>query len=309
MSQDPNNTEQNPFTADDQANETPQPVQPNVTPVEQPQAQATPVEQPAAQPQQVAQPEQPAQPQQQQRPKYGPWNPHPDYNPWGPIDEYGNRREKNPDAPWWANAYTWKSKEQQEAERRAAQQAAQQQQQQQWQQPQQPGQPQQPTDQNQWRQPQQPGNQQPYGQWNPQQWQQPQQPGQQNQQQWGQQPNQNYGWNQQPNQQQQQGFWGSSMKVHDPNTKLTLAQKAPWFALGFIGGFFGMIAVWLITSRWAPEVRRQATWATWIGFGIEVVIMLIFLNSDILFGTSFSQSATSATAGSATSTGGSSAFG
>lgn len=309
MSQDPNNTEQNPFTADDQANETPQPVQPEVVPAEQLQAQATPVEQPAAQPQQAAQPEQPvqqaAQPQSQ-RPKYGPWNPHPDYNPWGPIDEYGNRREKNPDAPWWANAYTWKSKEQQEAERRAAQQAAQQQQQQQWQQPQQPGQPQQPTDQNQWQQPQQPGNQQPYGQWNPQQW---QQPGQQNQQQWGQQPNQNYGWNQQPNQQQQQGFWGSSMKVHDPNTKLTLAQKAPWFALGFIGGFFGMIAVWLITSRWAPEVRRQATWATWIGFGIEVVIMLIFLNSDILFGTSFSQSATSATAGSAGSTGGSSAFG
>ena len=89
-----------------------------------------------------------------------------------------------------------------------------------------------------------------------------------------------------------------------------MGQRVMWGALGFVGGIFGMLAVWFITAFWAPKQRRQAVWSAWIGFAIEVVIMLILINSgalDSMFGamdiSSISSSASSGTDG------GSNAFG
>lgn len=325
-----------------------QPVQPQ-QPVQLQQSVQQPVQQAQYQPNnQQAQYSQQAAPSQQTT-QDGPKDYEEDYSIFGYRPLKWNE-EKSPDAPWWANPYTWDSLKKREAERKGevykasnesdqpqtdqvnqqtvnqgAVQPQQPQQPVQGQQPaqgQQPVQPQQPAQQPvQPVQPQQPAQpqqgqwQQPQGQ---QQWQQPQQGQQpqgwvpqQVQQQWQQQGQQQWQNPQQSGQMPGAPF-GAGGRHQDPNASLPTSQRVMWGALGFVGGIFGMLAVWFITAFWAPKQRRQAVWAAWIGFAIDVVLMLILINSgffDSMFSAmDISSMSSSAGSGAGTEAGGS-AFG
>lgn len=158
------------------------------------------------------------------------------------------------------------------------------------QQPTQPGQPQQPYSQQPVQQPQygqQPNGQQPYQQ-QPAQWQ-AQQPGQQpNQQppfqvpqqpgqfqQNGQQANQQNGQNGQP----QNNGWSFLQPAgnNKDSAPFTLLSRLGWFALGFVGGFFGMLGAWLMAGSLPPERRKQAVNTTWLGFLCQAILVLIYM--------------------------------
>lgn len=134
---------------------------------------------------------------------------------------------------------------------------------------------------------QQPNGQQPYQQ-QPAQWQ-AQQPGQQpNQQppfqvpqqpgqfqQNGQQANQQNGQNGQP----QNNGWSFLQPAgnNKDSAPFTLLSRLGWFALGFVGGFFGMLGAWLMAGSLPPERRKQAVNTTWLGFLCQAILVLIYM--------------------------------
>lgn len=131
---------------------------------------------------------------------------------------------------------------------------------------------------------QQPNGQQPYQQ-QPAQWQ-AQQPGQQpNQQppfQVPQQPGQFQQNGQQQNQQNQQpqnNGWSFLQPAgnNKDSAPFTLLSRLGWFALGFVGGFFGMLGAWLMAGSLPPERRKQAVNTTWLGFLCQAILVLIYM--------------------------------
>ena len=50
-----------------------------------------------------------------------------------------------------------------------------------------------------------------------------------------------------------------------------------WFALGFVGGFFGMLAAWLWAGSLPAERRRRAVNTTWLGFLCQAILVLIYM--------------------------------
>lgn len=123
--------------------------------------------------------------------------------------------------------------------------------------------------------------QQPYQQ-QPAQWQ-SQQPGQQpNQQppfQAPQQPNQFQQNGQQQNQQPQNNGWSFLQPAgnNKDSAPFTLLSRLGWFALGFVGGFFGMLGAWLMAGSLSPERRKQAVNTTWLGFLCQAILVLIYM--------------------------------
>ena len=127
------------------------------------------------------------------------------------------------------------------------------------------------------------------------------------QQQGGQQSNQ-----QQPNQQEpnfQWGFFGMPGDGNDQQNEKNAAPLTPlarlgWFALGFVGGFFGMLGAWLMASSYPTKKRRQVINTAWLGFLCQAILVLLYM----LMGGSFPFAPTASTSTqSSTSTSG--AFG
>lgn len=82
-----------------------------------------------------------------------------------------------------------------------------------------------------------------------------------------------------PNDPNVKNFFGNNL---DPNRSLTLGARVPWFILGFIGGIFGILAVWFMTGFWPEKLRKQAFWATWIGFAVQAVVVITLMNTGVL---------------------------
>lgn len=83
--------------------------------------------------------------------------------------------------------------------------------------------------------------------------------------------------------------------MSDVNGNLSWLGRIVWFAVGALGGLFGMFAAWIITSSWTPPVRRQAVWIAWAGFAVQVVVSLWLINSGMMPG--FDGTATQSTSG------------
>lgn len=124
---------------------------------------------------------------------------------------------------------------------------------------------------------------------------QPQQPQQSQQQQPQQvQPEQapQYGQPQQPQQQQQQQqqthpngvpVFDNPFKLKylfgdggDGSESLSTLQRVGWLALGFFGGFFGLIAAFLFTGSMSPKRKNQAIMLVWAGFAAQA-LMFVFM--------------------------------
>lgn len=98
----------------------------------------------------------------------------------------------------------------------------------------------------------------------------PQQPGQFQQN--GQQANQQ-------NQQPQNNGWSFLQPAgnNKDSAPFTLLSRLGWFALGFVGGFFGMLGAWLMAGSLPPERRKQAVNTTWLGFLCQAILVLIYM--------------------------------
>lgn len=107
-----------------------------------------------------------------------------------------------------------------------------------------------------------------------------------------------------PNDPNVKNFFGNNL---DPNRSLTLGARVPWFVLGFIGGIFGILAVWFMTGFWPEKLRKQAFWATWIGFAVQAVVVITLMNTGVLGGGM--TGGTSLFGGGGSSSGNTSAFG
>lgn len=83
--------------------------------------------------------------------------------------------------------------------------------------------------------------------------------------------------------------------------------KIGWFVLGFIGGMLGLVMAFISTTTLSPKRRRQALFATWIGFACQAVMFLFM----VLTGTSipFLPGGTATQSATTTGTGSASAFG
>jgi hypothetical protein len=132
------------------------------------------------------------------------------------------------------------------------------------------------------------------------------------QQQGGQQSNQPQPNQQQPNKQEpnfQWGFFGMPGDGNDQQNEKNVAPLTPlarlgWFALGFVGGFFGMLGAWLMASSYPTKKRRQVINTAWLGFLCQAILVLLYM----LMGGSFPFAPTASTSTqSSTSTSG--AFG
>ncbi len=61
------------------------------------------------------------------------------------------------------------------------------------------------------------------------------------------------------------------------SAEFTLLSRVGWFALGFVGGFFGMLGAWLLAGSLPANRRRQAVNTTWIGFLCQAILVLIYM--------------------------------
>ena len=124
---------------------------------------------------------------------------------------------------------------------------------------------------------------------------------------------------QQPNQQQPQqpqptfrengafSFFATPSDPDEDSKPMSWGFKIGWFVLGFIGGMLGLVMAFISTTTLSPKRRRQALFATWIGFAVQAVLFLFM----VLTGTSipFLPFGTTATQTATTGTGSASAFG
>lgn len=124
--------------------------------------------------------------------------------------------------------------------------------------------------------------------------QQPQQPQQQQPQQVQPEQAPQYGQPQQPQQQQQQQqqqqtypngvpVFDNPFKLKylfgdggDGSESLSTLQRVGWLALGFFGGFFGLIAAFLFTGSMSPKRKNQAIMLVWAGFAAQA-LMFVFM--------------------------------
>ena len=84
--------------------------------------------------------------------------------------------------------------------------------------------------------------------------------------------------------------------------------KIGWFVLGFIGGMLGLVMAFISTTTLSPKRRRQALFATWIGFACQALLFLIMTLTGATL--PFMPTATTTTQSAGTAgTGSASAFG
>ena len=72
------------------------------------------------------------------------------------------------------------------------------------------------------------------------------------------------------------------MSQEQPTSPQPKGGRILWFAVGFVGGIFGMCAAWLITSSWPSPVRRRAVWSAWAGFLVQAGLAIVLLNSGLM---------------------------
>ena len=84
---------------------------------------------------------------------------------------------------------------------------------------------------------------------------------------------------QQQNQQPQNNGWSFLQPAgnNKDSAPFTLLSRLGWFALGFVGGFFGMLGAWLMAGSLPPERRKQAVNTTWLGFLSQAILVLIYM--------------------------------
>ena len=63
---------------------------------------------------------------------------------------------------------------------------------------------------------------------------------------------------------------------------LPFARKVRWFLLGLFGGIFGMVGALVFQGSLAQGTRKQAEWATWAGFAINMFFLVLFINSGCM---------------------------
>ena len=83
----------------------------------------------------------------------------------------------------------------------------------------------------------------------------------------------------QQNQQPQNNGWSFLQPAgnNKDSAPFTLLSRLGWFALGFVGGFFGMLGAWLMAGSLPPERRKQAVNTTWLGFLCQAILVLIYM--------------------------------
>ena len=62
----------------------------------------------------------------------------------------------------------------------------------------------------------------------------------------------------------------------DEPPAITWLSRLGYFAMGLVGGFFGVMAVWLLTSSLSPVKKNEAFWIAWLGLAIQAAFFLIF---------------------------------
>ena len=84
---------------------------------------------------------------------------------------------------------------------------------------------------------------------------------------------------QQQNQQPQNNGWSFLQPAgnNKDSAPFTLLSRLGWFALGFVGGFFGMLGAWLMAGSLPSERRKQAVNTTWLGFLCQAILVLIYM--------------------------------
>lgn len=115
----------------------------------------------------------------------------------------------------------------------------------------------------------------------------PQQQPQQPQQEQAPQPEQQQPQQQQYQQQQQQTYpngvpvFDNPFKLKylfgdggDGSESLSTLQRVGWLALGFLGGFFGLIAAFLFTGNLSPKRKNQAIMLVWAGFAAQALLFV-----------------------------------
>ncbi len=63
---------------------------------------------------------------------------------------------------------------------------------------------------------------------------------------------------------------------------LPFARKVRWFLLGLFGGIFGMVGALVFQGSLTQGTRKQAEWATWAGFAINMFFLVLFINSGCM---------------------------
>lgn len=91
--------------------------------------------------------------------------------------------------------------------------------------------------------------------------------------------------------------------VDDDSPAMTWLSRAGWFALGFVGGIFGMLAAWMFTSSLSPRRRNQAVLACWIGFACQAAVFFIMMLTGGSLPNPFGSTAATSTAPSTSSAG------
>lgn len=83
----------------------------------------------------------------------------------------------------------------------------------------------------------------------------------------------------QQNQQPQNNGWSFLQPAgnNKDSAPFTLLSRLGWFALGFVGGFFGMLGAWLMAGSLPSERRKQAVNTTWLGFLCQAILVLIYM--------------------------------
>lgn len=105
-----------------------------------------------------------------------------------------------------------------------------------------------------------------------------------------------------PEEQPQRDFSTGSFnffKKSDPDDQspgLKWGGRIGWFAIGLVGGIFGILIAWMSTSSLGPKYRRQAMMAAWLGLVAQAALYMIttFTGAQIPF---LSQSSSAAVLG------------
>ncbi len=63
---------------------------------------------------------------------------------------------------------------------------------------------------------------------------------------------------------------------------LPFARKVRWFALGLLGGIFGMMGALIFQGSLTQGTRKQAEWATWAGFAINTFVLVVLINTGCI---------------------------
>ncbi len=63
---------------------------------------------------------------------------------------------------------------------------------------------------------------------------------------------------------------------------LPFARKVRWFALGLFGGIFGMVGALIFQGSLTQGNRKQAEWATWAGFAINMFCLVLLINTGCI---------------------------